>query len=326
MSKILVVAHGRVIDSANGIDGIRHIVVRDGVIAAVQEDVPLFSAEEAPRVTTFDATGLVVCPGLVDMHAHLYTHVTPLGVDVDHYCVGRGVTTCVDAGSAGASTLPGLREFIAKRSTTRVLAFVNIALHGLAAAGCTGSGTGGELDSLNQCSVDHCVAAVRANRDLVVGIKIRLSGDAADNGRNEPEAFRRALAVSEQADVPLMTHHTFSEIPLGTREGGGSGSGAASIAVDGEAASSSSLVPTGSSSGGSGGGDSRLGCPGSLRRGDIYTHTYHGFASTIIDVGEGRMAVDPAVWEARERGVLFDVGHGQGSFNWTVVRACNSRA
>ena len=64
-----------------------------------------------------------------------------------------------------------------------------------------------------------------------------------------------------------------------------------------------------------------LGCPGSLRRGDIYTHTFHGFASTIIDVGEGRMAVDPAVWEARERGVLFDVGHGQGSFNWTVVRA-----
>lgn len=286
-SQILVVANGRVVDPANGIDAVRHIVVRDGIISAVTQEYPQFKTEESGNVVKFDATGLIVCPGLVDLHAHLYTHVTPLGINVDHYCVGRGVTTAVDAGSAGATTLPGLREFIAKPSTTRVLAFLNIALHGLAAAGCTGSGTGGELDSLNQCSTELCVKAVQDNRDFVVGIKIRLSGDAANDGRNEPEAFQRALLASRTCKVPLMTHHTFSNIPLGSK------------------GSAHTL--------------SALGCPGSLGRGDVYTHTFHGFASTIINTSEGKMELDSAVVAARERGVLFDVGHGQGSFNWTVV-------
>lgn len=327
-NRVLVISNGRVIDPANGIDGVRHVVVRDGVIEAVTEEVPKFSSADE-HVTVYDASNQLVCPGLVDLHAHLYTHATPLGIDVDHYCVGRGVTTAVDAGSAGATTLPGLREFIAKRSKTRVLAFVNIALHGLAAAGCTGSGTGGELDSLNQCSVDHCVDAVRANRDIVVGIKIRLSGDAADNGKNEAEAFRRALLAARQAKVPLMTHHTFSEVPLGQQERrpfsvrGGSREGAGPDNSnsdqrspmsdddddDGDDDGAEEIITTVKS----------LGCPGSLNKGDIYTHTFHGFASTIIDVGNGRMVVDPAVLAARKRGVVFDVGHGQGSFNWTVV-------
>ena len=63
-----------------------------------------------------------------------------------------------------------------------------------------------------------------------------------------------------------------------------------------------------------------LRCPGSLRVGDIYTHTYHGWKSTIIDVTTGR--VYPDVIEARRRGVLFDLGHGQGSFTWTVAEKC----
>jgi len=56
----------------------------------------------------------------------------------------------VDAGSAGASTFPGLRKFIMNTSKTRVLALVNIALQGLAWAGMAGIGKGGELDSLHQ--------------------------------------------------------------------------------------------------------------------------------------------------------------------------------
>ena len=311
-NRVLVISNGRVIDPANGIDGVRHVVVRGGIIEAVAEEMPEFSANE--HVTVYDASNQLVCPGLVDLHAHLYTHATPLGIDVDHYCVGRGVTTAVDAGSAGATTLPGLREFIAKRSKTRVLAFVNIALHGLAAAGCTGSGTGGELDSLNQCSVDHCVDAVCGNRDIVVGIKIRLSEDAADNGKNEAEAFRRALLAAKRANVPLMTHHTFSEVPLGQQErpisitDGFSREGANNF--DQQSLTSKAAENTSVKS---------LGCPGSLKTGDIYTHTFHGFASTIIDVGNGRMVVHPAVLAARKRGVVFDVGHGQGSFNWTVA-------
>ena len=57
-----------------------------------------------------------------------------------------------------------------------------------------------------------------------------------------------------------------------------------------------------------------------MRRGDVYTHCYHGFESTIID--PDRRAIHPSVVEARERGVLFDIGHGMGAFNWTVAEIC----
>lgn len=64
------------------------------------------------------------------------------------------------------------------------------------------------------------------------------------------------------------------------------------------------------------GSESTLGCPGSLKTGDIYTHTYHGYASTIIDTKTRDVCSD--VIEARSRGVLFDVGHGAGAFSWVV--------
>jgi dihydroorotase len=230
------------------------------------------------------------------------------------------VTTAVDAGSAGATTLAGLKHFVAGYCNTRLLAFLNISMHGLASAGCTGVGTGGELDSLNQVHVEQCVKCIKENRDMCVGVKVRLSADAANDGKNEAEAFRRAAAAAVQAGVPLMTHHTFSSVPLGSADQAGG----------------------------------ELGCPGALKKGDIYTHTFHGFPSTIIDTeaaadaskddkpGEKRkrgaanggaasppaapkagllkaMSVHPACVDARERGVLFDVGLGQGSFNWTVA-------
>ena len=88
----------------------------------------------------------------MDIHCHLYEHATPLGVNPDITCLMRGVTTAVDAGSAGATTLKGLVEYIIKPSKTRVLAFIHATLHGLASAGCSGGGVGGELDSLKQVS------------------------------------------------------------------------------------------------------------------------------------------------------------------------------
>ncbi|GAB1602268.1 hypothetical protein Ahia01_000505900 [Argonauta hians] len=52
-------------------------------------------------VLIFDASGCYVVPGLIDCHLHAYQHATPLGIDVDEFCLKRGVTTAVDAGSAG---------------------------------------------------------------------------------------------------------------------------------------------------------------------------------------------------------------------------------
>lgn len=158
-------------------------------------------------------------PGLIDMHVHVFEHATPIGINADQYCIGRGVTTVVDAGSCGSATIAGLRHYVAASSQTRVLAMLNISAHGLASAGMSGMGCGGELDSLNQVNADATVAAVKANRDMVCGIKIRLSLDCADDGANEAEAYRRAREAAQAARVPLMTHHTFSGIELGGPDG-----------------------------------------------------------------------------------------------------------
>ena len=80
----------------------------------------------------------------------------------------------VDAGSAGCMTLPGLRKFIVEESQTRILALLNIACHGMAGAGCSGTdfGPGGENDHLNSTKLKPCIDAIEANRDLIVGVKV----------------------------------------------------------------------------------------------------------------------------------------------------------
>jgi len=205
-----------------------------------------------------------------------------LGISADYYCLGWGVTTAVNAGSAGCCTFEGFRAFAARPSRTRLLALLNISNAGLAFAGLGGDKeSAGELESVKLLDVKACVDCVRANRDMIVGVKIRLSDSIANEGRNEAEGFDRAIKAVAEAGVPLMVHHSFSTVSLGDR-------------------------------------------PGRMRSGNIYTHTYHGFPSTIIEPSSHE--VDPDVQRAKEKGVLFDLGHGQGSFNWTVSELASRSA
>ena len=300
----LIIHSGHVIDPANNINGLFDVIIVDTRVVGVV--LKTTSEQRSLSKELHDATGCFVTPGLIDLHAHVYQHSTPLGIDPDTHCLFKGVTTVVDAGSSGATTFAGLREFIAKKSTTRVLCFIHICMHGLASAGCSGFGTGGELDSLNQVDEVQASECLEKNSDMVVGVKIRLSADCAADGENEIEAFRRARAVTHAAKKPLIVHHTFSSIPHEGPEG----------------------------------------ALGSLRRGDIYTHSLHGFPSSLIQVksreedataGDAaaeassqsattattkKYMVRQAAREARERGVLFDVGHGAGSFSWKVAEIC----
>ena len=285
----LIIHSGSVINPAkadkvlNDVD----VVIAQGRIVALAKTTP---EQRAAAKELYDASGKLVTPGLIDLHAHVYQHATPLGIDPDTYCLSRGVTTVLDAGSSGASTFQGLRKFIAEPSKTRVLSFIHITMHGLASTGCVGFGKGGELDSLNQVNEEWASKCIEENKDMVVGVKIRLAADCADNGKNEREAFRRARAVATKLHVPLMLHHAFSSIP---HEGDD-------------------------------------GALGGLSSGDIYTHMLHGYPSSIIEVAENGTEwpngsiyrVRDAAKEARARGVLFDVGHGMGSFSWRVAEVC----
>ena len=121
------------VDPANGVDGILDVAIAADRIAAVEEGIDPGLAHQV-----YDAGSGLVTPGLIDLHVHGYNLVTPLGIDADYHCLGRGVTTAVDAGSAGSDTFPGFRAFAAERSRTRLLAFLNISRAGLSFAAAAG--------------------------------------------------------------------------------------------------------------------------------------------------------------------------------------------
>ena len=166
----------------------RDIAVRDGVIAAVGPDLP----RDAHR--TVDVAGRLVTPGLIDAH----THVGPgyWSIEPDPVAWYSGVTTWVDAGSAGAYTVAGLRR-VAQTATVRVRALLNISAVGLA-------GRTGESRDLANCDVPLAIDTLQANRDLFHGVKVRIDNETV--GDNGVEPLRRGLAAAEACGVPVMAH------------------------------------------------------------------------------------------------------------------------
>jgi dihydroorotase len=164
------------------------VAVSDGRIAAVGPGLP----PDAHRVV--DVTGRLVTPGLIDVH----THVGPgyWGIDPDPIAWYSGVTTWVDAGSAGAYTAAGLRR-VAAAADVRVRALLNISAVGLA-------GRTGESRDLANCDVALAIDTIQAGRDLFRGVKVRI--DAETVGANGVEPLRRGLAAAEACDVPVMVH------------------------------------------------------------------------------------------------------------------------
>ncbi len=192
----LVLTGGRVVDERNGVDGIADVAMSAGRIAAVG---PGLSAR-ARRVR--DVSGSVVAPGLVDVHAHVYHKATSLGVDPGFIARRSGVTTFVDAGSAGAGNYDGLRDWVMAASPYRIYAFLNISFPGI-----FGFDKGlfiGEATLADMLPVDRCVRKIEENRDRIVGVKVRIGGPASgDLGLG---ALRLALEAAEATGLPLMAH------------------------------------------------------------------------------------------------------------------------
>src|SRR6266542_1388906 len=111
----LLLRGGTVVDPSSGLDGISDIAVQDGVIARIATDIP---SAEATR--TIEVAGKIVTPGLIDLHAHVFEGFNRSGVHPDLGGVHAGVTTIVDAGSAGAATFGGFPRHIIPRCHTEV--------------------------------------------------------------------------------------------------------------------------------------------------------------------------------------------------------------
>ncbi|HEY2550830.1 MAG TPA: amidohydrolase/deacetylase family metallohydrolase [Streptosporangiaceae bacterium] len=264
----LIIAGGRLLDPGQGVDATGTITISGSVIAGrTTGNGGPSAAPLAAGQQVIDATGLIVTPGVVDVHTHLYEGVSHYGIDPDTHCLQRGVTTAVDAGSAGAQTFPGLRRYVIERSQTRVLAFLHIAVQGMI------TNLLGELEDLRWASVGQAVERAREHADLIIGIKVRLGYQMV--GYDPAGALRLAREAADELGLPLMVHVIDMRPPI------------------------SWLLPY-------------------LGPGDLVTHCYHGNEGGILDEA-GRLY--PDVLLARERGVLFDVGHGVGSFSYRVARA-----
>jgi dihydroorotase len=144
-----------------------------------------------------DLRGKLVVPGLIDLHCHVF-HRIGIGADPDRACLARGTTTAVDGGSAGAATLDALRTYVVAGARTRIYAWIHLATHGMVDLRL------GDLLQLAYADVDACVRAIEANRDLVVGIKVRLSSYAV--GMSALPVLRLVREAADAARVPIMTH------------------------------------------------------------------------------------------------------------------------
>lgn len=192
----LVLKGGRVLDERNGVDGVLDVAVRAGRIAAVGPGL----AEGARQVE--DVSGAIVAPGLIDIHTHVYHKATSLSVDPGFISRRSATTTLVDAGSAGAGNYDGLRDYVMAQSPYRIFAFLNISFPGI--FGFDKGITIGEATLRHMLPVDRCVAKIEANRDRVVGVKVRIGGPVT--GELGLGALELALEAANAVGLPLMTH------------------------------------------------------------------------------------------------------------------------
>ena len=161
----LLLKGGEVIDPAQNLRGIMDVAVKDGAISQVAANI---SPREASRV--IDVSGKLVVPGLIDLHCHVYEGVNQTGISSDLAGVSSGVTTLLDAGSAGCYTFGGFPRYVVPRAKTRVLCMLHISR--------TGLNFQPDLSRREDIDLDETVRVIRDNRPLIQGVKLRAVGPA----------------------------------------------------------------------------------------------------------------------------------------------------
>lgn len=182
------------VDPSQGLNEPRDVALAGGKVAAVEDSIPSDHAGEV-----LDATGMVVTPGLIDLHVHAYWGACTYGIDPDLSNLALGVTTALDAGSAGALTFRGFRKHNLERAHTRLFALLNISAMGIISPDI------GELEYLKWADVDLAVECGLANGRYVKGVKARL-GRQILGENDDVEVLGRAIEAAEGFGGFVMIH------------------------------------------------------------------------------------------------------------------------
>jgi len=262
----ILIKNGHVFDAKNNIDAISDVSIADGKIVQVASSI-----SDKHAIQVIDATGLYVVPGLIDPHTHVF--VGPRAgkfangfnsLSPDDFSFKAGVTTVVDAGTSGWQNFPQFKSQVIDQSKTRVLAFLNIAAHGISGTEIKLTQIEAEKHDLNEMDVTKTSEMILEYPDIIVGVKI-------GHFKGESWApFDRAIEAASKTDRPLFVECHLPEYSL----------------------------------------EDQL---NRMRPGDIITHSFENISERMPVVDEnGKLR--PLVLEAKERGILFDVGHGGAGF------------
>ncbi|OLC13180.1 MAG: hypothetical protein AUH29_13835 [Candidatus Rokubacteria bacterium 13_1_40CM_69_27] len=187
----VVLKGGTVVDPSSGLDGVLDVAVENGVIARI---APGIAPSEAARL--IEVGGKIVTPGLIDVHAHVFEGVNRTGVNPDLGGVYAGVTTIVDAGSAGAATFGAFPRHIIPHCHTEIVPFLHICQTGLA--------TIPDIIAESSVNLADTVRVASQHRGLIVGIKARMVSPALEiMGMEMPKLAKRA---ARECGLKLMVH------------------------------------------------------------------------------------------------------------------------
>ena len=243
-----------------------NILIEDGIIAKISKEAKFKDAKYDSWADEIDAEGRLTVPGLTDMHAHVYNRNDSIGVEPDEYCVKRGVTLVVDAGTSGTATFEDFKSNIIDQSDTTVKAFINLSSTGL-------QNPGREFRDIGKLDYLGIPELYKRYKNEITGIKVRISENIA--GKNAGQLLKYAVQTGEKTRLPVMVHPSNSLLLL----------------------------------------DEIL---GSLHKGDIFTHCFHNSNTGILDAD---LKIKKCVRNALDKGIIFDVGHGAGSFSYKVAEA-----
>jgi len=259
----LIVWASRLVCPATGLDGAGMVGVRDGVISFVEMGSDVGDFPDAGEVV--EIRDGVLLPGLVDLHAHPAVSGSKFGIDADRDLLSMGSTTVLSQGDAGARNVDRYIEETIRGARTQVKLALNFCAEGE-------SNPQGRFFSIDEASVDECVAAIQRGGDYVWGISLNIAL-IQGAGIDPLEVMRRGMEAAELSGKPVMFGATkTADVPLCEQ-----------LEL--------------------------------LRAGDVMTYCFYSGAGSIVQNGK----ILDCAWEARERGVLFDVGDGAAAFGFDVA-------